>query len=80
MRKKPYRIGKNVGVFSFNLEKNTDELREGRIVARRWWKTLRGDNRVGLDAKYVVEYEDGTHEVVAQDQIWTKWGHGEDLV
>lgn len=80
MIERPYRIGKKVGVFSFNREKNIDELKEGRIVARRWWRTLRADNRVGLEAKYVVEYSDGTHEAVNHDEIWTKWGHGEDLV
>lgn len=79
MIKRPYRIGKKVGVFSFNAEKNTDELKEGRIVARKWWRTYVGRDQVGLEAKYVVRYEDGTLEVVKHDELWTRWGHEGDI-
>lgn len=79
MRERPYRIGKKVGVFRFNVEKNVDELAEGKIVARRWHRTLRGDNSVGIDAEYVIKYKDGGYERARHDECWTKWGHEKDL-
>ena len=76
----PYRIGKRVGVFRFNMNKNQDELTEGRIVARRWHHTLMGDNHIGVQAEYVVRFKNGEYGTARQEEIWTKWGHGEDLV
>ena len=74
----PYRIGKKVGVFAFNMNKNQDELKEGKIVARRWHHTLMGDNRIGVDAEYVVRFEDGECAIARTDELWTKWGKQDD--
>ena len=71
----PYRIGKKVGVFQFNMNKNQDELMEGRIVARRWHHTLMGNNHTGIQAEYVIRFKNGEYGTARQDEIWTKWGN-----
>ena len=64
---RPYRIGKKVGIFTFDLNRNKDVVTEGVIVARKWDYAEMGNNYL-----YVVKTKD-KYVIARQNEIWTKW-------
>lgn len=64
---RPYRIGKKVGIFTFDLNRNKDVVTEGVIVARKWDCAEMGNNYL-----YVVKTKD-RYVIARQNEIWTKW-------
>ncbi len=63
---RPYKIGKKVGVFTFDLNRNKDIITEGVIVARK-----RDCAEMGNNYLYVVKTKD-TYFIARQNEIWIK--------
>lgn len=64
-RKEP-RVGDEVGVIWFNLNKNQDEIKVGKIVATKY-----GDY---ADSKLYLVRVDGEVRIYKPYEIWTEWG------
>lgn len=66
--KKRLKIGRRVAVMGFNIDKNCDEFKTGKIVATRpraagaYWELL-----------YAVRFDDGKIRLFREDEIYTKW-------
>lgn len=66
--RKSLKIGRRVAVMRFNVSKNCDELKTGKIVATRprvkgaYWELL-----------YAVRFDDGKIRLFREDQLFTKW-------
>lgn len=66
--RKKLKIGRRVAVMRFNLDKNCDELKVGRIVATRprvegaYWELL-----------YAVRFDDEKIKLFREDQLFTEW-------
>ena len=67
--KKSLKIGRRVAVMRYNLDKNCDEFKTGKIVATRpreegaYWELL-----------YAVRFDDGKIRLFRKDEIYTEWG------
>lgn len=66
-----YRVGKKVGVFSFNPQTNEDVLDHGRIVARRLVFEDYIQGKYEFVAKYAVRLSNGRIIVCEHNEIWT---------
>lgn len=66
--KKKLKIGRRVAVMRFNVSKNCDELKTGKIVATRprvggaYWELL-----------YAIRFDDEKIRLFREDEIYTKW-------
>lgn len=70
--KKKLKIGRKVAVIRFNVSKNCDELKTGKIVSTRprvegaYWELL-----------YAIRFDDGTIRLFRENEIFTEWGEDE---
>lgn len=66
--KKSLKVGRKVAVKRFNIDKNCDEFKVGKIVATRprvegaYWELL-----------YAVMFDDGKIRFFREDEIFTGW-------
>lgn len=67
--KKKLKIGRRVAVITFNVNKNRDEIKTGKIVAI---KTQMLD--IDIARPYAVRFDDGKIDLFKAEEICTEWG------
>lgn len=67
--KKNLKIGRRVAVIAFNVNKNRDEIKIGKIVAI---KTQMLD--IEIARPYAVRFDDGKIDLFKAEEICTEWG------